>query len=105
MWPERKLFAVAAVALSAELVPAHAETIRVVVDNLEFTPVSINAKVGDIVEWVNKDILAHTATVKGSWDVLIPAKKSATLKIQTIGTVEYYCRFHPNMKGKVDVSE
>jgi plastocyanin len=105
MWPERKLFMVAAVALLAGFVPVHAETIRVVIDNLEYTPASIDAKMGDVVEWVNKDILAHTATVKGSWDVLIPAKKSATLKIQTIGTVEYYCRFHPNMKGKVNVSQ
>jgi plastocyanin len=63
--------------------------------------VTISAKVGDTIEWVNKDILAHTATVKGDWDVMIPAGKSASLVLKKAAAVEYYCRFHPNMKGRI----
>jgi plastocyanin len=81
--------------------PAHAETIQVVVDKLVFSPAEVNAGVGDTIEWVNKDVLAHTATVKGDWDVMIPPKKNATFVIKKAGSVEYYCRFHPNMKGRI----
>lgn len=81
-----------------------AETITVTIDKLVFTPATISAKVGDTIEWINKDILAHTATVKEGWDVTIPAGKSASLTLGKIGSVEYYCRFHPNMKGRVTVA-
>ncbi|MGN6767702.1 MAG: cupredoxin domain-containing protein [Rhizobiaceae bacterium] len=93
-----------AIMLGAAAVPARAETITVTIEKLVFSPVDLKAKVGDTVEWVNKDVLAHTATVKGGWDVMIPAKKSASLVLKKAGTVEYYCRFHPNMKGHITVT-
>jgi len=89
--------------VGAGLVPAHADTIQVVIDKLVFSPIEINAKVGDTIEWVNKDILAHTATVRGDWDVMIAANKSASVVLKNAGAVEYYCRFHPNMKGQIIV--
>jgi plastocyanin len=84
--------------------PARAETITVTIEKLVFSPVDIEAKVGDTIEWVNKDVFAHTATVKGDWDVMIQPKKSASRVLKKAGTVEYYCRFHPNMKGHITVS-
>jgi plastocyanin len=95
---------VVAFALGMTIIPARADTITVTIEKLVFSPVDIKAKVGDTVEWVNKDILAHTATVKGGWDVMIPPKKSASLVLKKAGTVEYFCRFHPNMKGHITVS-
>ena len=88
--------------LSASAAPA--ETVRVEVDRLTFTPAEISVKVGDTVEWVNKDILAHTATVRGDWDVALPANKSGSRTMTKAGSVEYYCRFHPNMKGRIVVA-
>jgi plastocyanin len=93
-----------ALMLGAATVPARAETITVTIEKLVFSPVDIKAKVGDTVEWVNKDVLAHTATVKGDWDVMIAPKKSASLVLKKEGAVEYYCRFHPNMKGHITVT-
>jgi plastocyanin len=81
-------------------VPAHAETIRVSIDKLEYSPAEITAKVGDTVEWVNKDFVAHTATVRGDWDVMIAANETASIVLKKTGDVQYYCRFHPNMKGR-----
>ena len=104
MRPGRGLFAFIAIIVGAGLVPAHAETIQVVIDKLVFSPAEINAKVGDTIEWVNKDILAHTATVRGDWDVMIAANKSASVVLKNAGAVEYYCRFHPNMKGRIIVT-
>jgi plastocyanin len=103
MRPGRNLFAFIAIMLGVGLVPAHADTIQVVIDKLVFSPAEIKAKVGDTIEWVNKDILAHTATVRGDWDVMIAANKSASVVLKNAGAVEYYCRFHPNMKGQIIV--
>lgn len=93
--------AVVAMSLGGGLAVALADTIQVTIDKLVFAPAEISAKVGDTIEWVNKDAFAHTATVKGGWDVMIPPKGSGTMVIREAGTVEYYCRFHPNMKGRI----
>ncbi|WP_425336325.1 cupredoxin domain-containing protein [Sinorhizobium garamanticum] len=88
---------------AAIVVPARAETIEVTIDRLAYAPVEIEAKVGDEIEWINKDALVHTATVKGGADVLLPAKKSARLLLQEPGSFDYICRYHPNMKGHITV--
>ena len=84
-------------------VPAAAARIQVTIDQLVFSPEEIEAKVGDTIEWINKDIVVHTATARDRWDVTIEANKSATLVLQKAGAVDYYCRFHPNMKGRIIV--
>lgn len=104
MRPGLGLPALLVVMSMAIVVPAHAETFQVTVDKLDFLPASIKAKVGDTIEWVNKDVFAHTATVRGDWDVMIPPKKTGSFVLKTSGDVEYYCRFHPNMKGRISVA-
>jgi len=93
-----------ALALAAGAVSAQAKTITVTVDKMAFSPTDITAKVGDTVEWVNKDAFAHTATVKGGWEVMLPVKKSGSIVMDKAGTIDYICRFHPNMKGQITVS-
>ena len=86
-------------------VSAHAETIQISMENLVISPTTASAKVGDTVEWVNKDIFAHTATARnGDWDVTMPPKKTVTFVLKKAGTVEYYCRFHPNMKATLTIA-
>ncbi len=86
-------------------VSAHAETIQVTIDKLVFAPAEITAKVGDTIEWVNKDILAHTATATNKdWDVIIGPKQTAMLVLKKAGPVDFFCKFHPNMKGRVTVA-
>ena len=96
--------ALAALALAFIASPALAATITVTIDKLVFSPASVEAKVGDMIEWVNKDVFAHTATVKGGWEVMIPPKSTGRITLKTAGAVDYFCRFHPNMKGRLDVS-
>jgi len=81
-----------------------AETIEVTIDKLVFSPATVEAKVGDTIKWVNKDVFAHTATVKGGWEVMIPPKATASLTLQKAEAVDYFCRFHPNMKGHLAVT-
>jgi plastocyanin len=94
-----------ALALVAGAVPAHAETIQIAIENLAFAPAEVSAKVGDTIEWVNKDVFAHTATARnGDFDVNQPPKKTVTSLLSKAGTVEFYCRFHPNMKGVLKIA-
>ena len=90
--------------LSAGAQSALAETVQIKITDLAFAPAEITVHVGDKVEWVNEDFLDHTATgLAQEWDVAIAANKSATLQMTKIGTVEYFCRVHPNMTGKIIV--
>jgi plastocyanin len=85
-------------------VSAHAATLQITMENLVVSPLEATAKVGDTVELINKDILAHTATARnGDFDVTMPPKKTVTFVLKKAGTVEYYCRFHPNMKAVLNV--
>jgi plastocyanin len=85
---------------------ARADTIQVKMEKLGFVPTEITAHVGDTIEWVNSDFVAHTATARdGSWDVLIPVNAKKTVVLKTDGTVEYYCKIHPNMTGRILVSK
>jgi plastocyanin len=91
-------------ALGAMAVPANAATIQIVMENLVVSPAEATAKVGDTLELVNKDVLAHTATAKnGDFDVTMPPKKTVTYVLKKAGTVDYYCRFHPNMKATLKI--
>jgi plastocyanin len=74
-------------------------THTVTIDGAKFSPSELTVRPGDTVVWVNKDILAHTATsAKGgfdsktiqpgaSWRYKVPAKAK--------GELPYTCSFHP----------
>ncbi len=103
MTPER-IVLVASVVLGLS-VSARAETIQVTIDKLVFTPVEVNAKVGDTIEWVNKDALVHTATAtNGDWNVNIPGNQRGEVVLKKPGAADYYCKLHPNMKGRIVVA-
>jgi plastocyanin len=94
-----------AVVLLSIVVPARAATIQITMENLVVSPAETSAKVGDTIEWINKDVFAHTATAKsGDFDVMLPPKKSATFVLKKAGIVDYYCRYHPNMKATLKVA-
>jgi len=83
---------------------ARAETLQVKIEKLTFIPSQVTAHVGDTIEWVNADFIAHTATARdGAWDVMIAPSAAASVVLKAGGTVDYYCRFHPNMTGKITI--
>src|SRR5712672_1464348 len=104
MMPRWMLPAAAALMLAASI-PAHAATLQITMENLVIAPAEASAKVGDTIEWVYKDIFTHTATARnGDWDVTMPPKKTVTLVLKKAGMIDYYCRFHPNMKATLEVA-
>ena len=53
---------------------ARADVVQIKMEKLGFIPAQVTAHVGDTIEWINADFVAHTATVRdGAWDVLIPS--------------------------------
>jgi plastocyanin len=104
MTPRWVLPVVAALMLAASF-SARGETIPISMENLVISPAEATAKVGDTIEWINKDIVVHTATARnGDFDVTMPPKKTVTLVLKKAGTIDYYCRFHPNMKATLTVT-
>lgn len=78
---------------------------KIGIDNLAFGPAPGGLHVNDIVEWTNSDILQHTATAAdGSFDVDLPAGNTGRTILKRAGSVTYVCRFHPGMKGRLEVA-
>jgi plastocyanin len=101
-----KLTALAVILMGMSAVSARAETIRIVMDKMAYIPLEVSAKVGDTIEWVNNDILSHTATARnGDWDITIAPRKTERLVLKEGGTIDYFCRFHPNMKGRIAIAQ
>lgn len=96
--------AIALALVAAAAMPASAETITVTIENLSFKPAEVTAKVGDTILWINKDIFDHTATARdNSFDIVQPTKSSISQTLTNIGVFDYYCRYHPNMTGRLVV--
>ncbi len=83
---------------------AAGEVHRIVMKSIAYEPRQVRAHVGDVVEWDNQDIVAHTATAQDKeWDISIMPGRSGRVVMKAPGTFDYICRYHPNMKGEVVV--
>jgi plastocyanin len=83
---------------------ARAVTHVVTIDGARFSPADIVVKAGDTIEWVNRDILAHTATsTSGGFDskVIQPGQRWKFVARKK-GEFAYTCSFHP-MNGTLRV--
>jgi plastocyanin len=104
MQPRRLLLITAALAFGASAAPAHARTVRILMQNLVIKPAVAEARIGDTVEWINDDMVDHTATARhGGFDVFVPSKRSAAIVLTRAGTINYASRFHPIMKGRLEI--
>jgi plastocyanin len=72
---------------------------------MRFAPIPGNIREGDRIIWINRDIVAHTATARdGSFDVEVPSGGSAAMIAGSAGTIAFYCRYHPGMRGSLIIS-
>lgn len=83
-----------------------AESLAVEIKGFAYNPPVVEVPVGGSVTWTNQDNAPHTATgidreVLQSGAIAFDA--SYTQTFDTAGTFEYFCEFHPNMKGSVVV--
>jgi plastocyanin len=77
---------------------------RVDMKNIAFMPPRLTIRAGDSVVWHNGDIVAHTASSQqGGLDVVVAPGAEQTATFSRAGTVNYICRYHPNMRGEIVV--
>lgn len=92
--------------ISASLAAAgNAKTHTVLMEANKFVPAALTVRSGDTIVWVNKDLVAHTATSRaaGFDSGLIDVGKSWRYKVRKKGDVAYVCTFHPMMTGTLRV--
>jgi plastocyanin len=79
---------------------------RIVIDATSFSETSLTIRTGDTVEWLNRDVIPHTATAagKGGFDSgVIAAGQSWRHTFNKAGRLPYECSFHPTMKATLRV--
>jgi plastocyanin len=82
-------------------------TVAGTIANFAFSPATIAAKVGDVVTWTNNDTTAHTATVKSDETCTtenLASGAAGSIVFNVAGSYDFFCKIHPNMTGKVEVS-
>ncbi len=95
---------VAVVLVSSGCAPARPALHRVTIQGFRFEPAEMKVARGDTVEWINRDIVPHTATAdRGAWDSSGIAAGASWRWVVTgaAGDASYTCRFHPTMKGRL----
>ncbi|WP_262913396.1 plastocyanin/azurin family copper-binding protein [Aequorivita xiaoshiensis] len=72
---------------------------------MKFVPEIIQVRKGDIIEWVNKDIVPHDVTeINKKWtSKTLNKEDSFSKKITT--NFDYFCSIHIVMKGSVHIKE
>jgi len=78
--------------------------VQISIRNLQFSPLTIAVKKGDVIEWRNEDIVPHTATSASFDSGSILSGQSWRHTFTDAGEVSYVCTFHPQMKGTVIVN-
>ena len=105
MRPLSPLFAAAAWALLSIPCPAAAapRTYVVVIDKMKFGAMPEQLRKGDVIIWDNRDLVRHSATAKGKFDIDLPAGKKVSARLTAAGTVPFLCKYHPGMKAVLKV--
>jgi len=85
--------------------------LTVTIKNGVYSPNPVMVKVGQSVNWLNSDNIAHTATDPGVFDTGSISPTSAHgangdgVAFNTVGTFSYHCTIHPNETGSVVVTQ
>lgn len=92
---------VAAVALTSGCREETPGAQRVEIRGFRYHPDTLTVRAGHTVNWINEDIVPHTATDgAGRWDSgSIGAGESRQYVAAERGTSAYVCTFHPGMNG------
>ena len=96
------ILSAAAAATPAQPKPA---THTVDIEAMQFSPATLDIRVGDTVIWRNKDPFPHNVAAdnKGFRSGEIPAGHSWSFTARKKGEFTYVCTLHPNMKAAVAV--
>lgn len=93
-----------ALLLAGSAAVAAPHTYTIVISQLKFGATPAMLHQGDVILWVNHDILRHSATASDhGFDVdLAPGAQGKTV-MKKKGQIPFFCRFHPGMRGVLQV--
>jgi plastocyanin len=95
---------VGALLLACAPAAAAPRTYTIVIDKMKFGPLPAGLHKGDSIIWANRDFLRHSATAADhSFDVDLLPGKAAKIVLGRAGAVPFVCRYHPGMKGVLQV--
>jgi plastocyanin len=101
---KKRVLAVACLMLS---MPVWAQEVKIDIKEFMFGPKDLNVAVGTKVTWVNDDQIPHTVaeTHKVFRSGALDTNDSFSWVFNTPGEYEYFCALHPQMIGKIVVSQ
>jgi plastocyanin len=83
-------------------------TIAGIAGSMSYDPNPASVRVGQTVAWRNADSLPHTSSQTGSGGfetgTIVAGATSVPIRINTAGSLEYFCRIHPAMIARLDVT-
>jgi len=82
-------------------------SVSLVAEDLKFSPSSLSAASGSSIEFTNEDDAKHSFTAEDAGiDEEVDAKASTTVDLSGVeaGSYEFVCKFHPDMKGTLEVT-
>ncbi len=84
-----------------------ASEVEVEIKNFAFSPKTITIKKGTTVTWTNQDTVKHdAASDDGKFKTeLMGQGESQSVTFDEVGTYNYHCTPHPNMKATIIVTE
>lgn len=99
-----RLLAVVCLMLS---MPAWAQEVKIDIKEFMFGPKDLTVAVGTKVTWVNDDQIPHTVaeTHKLFRSAALDTDDSFSWVFDTPGEFEYFCALHPQMIGKIVVTQ
>ena len=78
----------------------------VVIEKMAFGPTPAGLRVGDTIEWVDRDIFRHTATARdGRFNLDLPPNGRGRTVLRAAGRVAVYCRYHTAMTAVLAVGK
>jgi plastocyanin len=85
--------------------PEAPRSFTVTIANMAYGALPPSLRTGDKITWVNKDLFQHTITAKdGSFDLDLPPNGQGVTVMSHAGTIDFYCRYHPGMSGRLSVA-
>ncbi|KOX98894.1 cupredoxin domain-containing protein [Pseudomonas nunensis] len=87
--------------------PVWAQDVKIDIKEFMFGPKDMTVAVGTKVTWVNDDEIPHTVaeTHKAFRSGALDTNDSFSYVFNTPGEFEYFCALHPQMIGKIVVSQ
>jgi plastocyanin len=93
-----------AVMVGAGNFSAHAQEVKITIDNFTFAPAELTLKVGDSVTWTNHDDIPHAVVSAGKFrSKTLDTDDSFTFTFTAAGDYKYFCSLHPHMTGMIKV--